>query len=117
MSKTLLLDISAWDLVIDINGNIAVASEPYSLAQDAASAIRLFQGELWYDTTQGVPYFSEILGHAPNISLMKQLFSEAALAVPGVATAKVFINSVTGRRVTGQVQITSTSGQTSAAGF
>jgi hypothetical protein len=31
--RTLLLDTVAWDLVLDVNGNIAVADEPYALAQ------------------------------------------------------------------------------------
>jgi len=68
--NTLLLDQTAWDLVIDSNGNIAMASPPYSLAQDVASAIKLFQGELWYDTSKGIPYFNEILGHMPPLSLL-----------------------------------------------
>lgn len=115
--KTLLLDTQAWDLVIDLDGNIALASDPYSLAQDAASAIRLFQGELWFDTTQGVPYFSDILGQAPNIALMKSLFAKAALTVPGVTAARVFISGINGRRVTGQVQITDVTGGIQAANF
>ena len=44
--KTLLLTTDAWDLTVDVSGNIAVADEPLALAQDAASAIRLFAGEL-----------------------------------------------------------------------
>ena len=55
--STLLLDRTYWDLCVDSSGNLAVASEPYSLAQDAASAIKLFQGEYIYDTTIGIPYF------------------------------------------------------------
>jgi hypothetical protein len=115
--RTLLLDTATWDLVLDVNGNIAVASEPYSLAQDAASAIKTFLGEVWYDTTQGVPYFEQILGKPPNVELMKAKFAQAAMTVPGVASAIVFISSIKGRTVTGQVQITSTSGKRAAANF
>lgn len=117
MSATLLLDTVAWDLVLDTNGNIALASEPYSIAQDAASAIRLFQGELWYDTTQGVPYFSEILGKLPPIPLMKALFVAAAKTAPGVVSAVCFLTSITDRKVTGQIQIADENGQTAAASF
>jgi len=116
MSSTLLLDTVAWDLVVDSNGNIAVASDPYSLAQDAASAIRTFLGEVYYDTTIGVPY-SEILGEFPPIALLKQQLVDAALTVPGVLSAQVFISAIEGRTVSGQVQITSSNGQTSAATF
>jgi hypothetical protein len=63
-----LLDRSTWDLVLDASGNIAVASAPYALAQDAASAIRLLAGELWYDTAQWVPYSSKSSGQAPPIA-------------------------------------------------
>lgn len=114
--KTLLLDSVSWDLVVDAAGNIAVASDPYSLAQDAASAIRLFLGELWYDDTQGVNY-SLILGKLPPVTLLKQQFVEAALTVPGVVSAQCFISGVEGRRLTGQVQVSDAAGNTSAASF
>lgn len=115
--KTLLLDTVSWDLVLDVYGNIAVASNPYALAQDAASAIRLFQGELWFDTAPGVPYFTDILGKSPPLSLMRARFEAAAKTVPEVAAATCVIASVAGRRVTGQVQITASDGRTSSAGF
>lgn len=105
--KTLLLDVGEWDLVLDVFGNIAVATNPYSLAQDASSAARLFQGELWYDTTKGVPYWSSILGVSPPpISLMKAKYIEAAKTVPDVVDARCFISSVADRRVGGQIQVT-----------
>ena len=76
MGSTLLLDRGLWDLVLDAYGNVAVAAEPYSLAQDAASAIRTFNGEVYYNTTLGVQYFGPILGQRPPLSLMKADFVE-----------------------------------------
>lgn len=115
--KTLLLDTDLWDLVLDASGNIAVADVPYALAQDAASAIRLFRGELWYDTEPGVPYFDQILGQFPPIALMKAEFEAAAMTVPGVVAARCYITSTDGRLVTGQVQVTDRDGAITAAGF
>lgn len=115
--KTVLLDVSKWDLVLDVSGNLAVASDPYSKAQDAASAIKTFQSEVWFNTTLGVPYFQSILGYRPNVSLMKAKFTDAAKTVPGVVSATVFITSIEGRRVTGQVQVSDAAGNVSAAGF
>ena len=60
--NTLLLDRTVWDLVLDAGGNIARASNPYAVAQDVASAIKLFRGELFYDTAKGIPYWTEVLG-------------------------------------------------------
>lgn len=115
--NTLLLDTVRWDLVLDAANNIAVASAPYALAQDAASAIRTFRGEAWYDTTLGVPYFQQILGQFPPIQLMKAAFDAAALTVPGVVEATSYITSLEDREVRGQVQITDVAGTISAAGF
>lgn len=115
--KTLLLNPVTWDLVKDSAGNIAVAENPYALAQDAASAIKLFLAELWFDTTQGVPYFQQIFGSPPNVTLIKAKFVAAALTVPGVTSATVFITSIVGRNVTGQVQVTDANGNTTAADF
>jgi hypothetical protein len=114
MATTMLLDRTLWDLTLDSSGNIAIASEPYSIAQDVASAIRLVQGELWYDTTQGIPYFGQILGELPPIAFMKAQFVAAALTVPDVVSAVCFITGFSNRTITGQVQIVDTSGTTQA---
>lgn len=115
--NTLFLDPTSWDLALDVNGDIALAQEPYSLAQDAASAIRLFVGEAWYDTTQGVPY-GTILGKAPSASYIKAQLEKAALTVPDVASATCFLTSLQGRSLGGQVQVTSkTTGLVSVAVF
>jgi len=108
--STLLLDRTLWDLTLDSKGNIAVADDPYAIAQDVASACKLFQGELYYDTTKGVPYFQEILGHRPPLSVFKAALVKAALTVPGVQSAVVFVSSLTNREIQGQIQVTTTTG-------
>lgn len=108
--KTLLLDQDTWDVLLDAEGNFALAGEPYAVAQDVASAVKLFQGELWYDTSKGIPYFSQVLGFLPPPSLLYTYFKNAALSVPTVATAIVALNPLEDRTVKGQIQFTDTSG-------
>jgi len=118
VASTLLLDTDEWDLVLDAAGNIAVAAEPYSLAQDAASAIKTYQGECYWDTTLGVPWLSQVFGKSPSLSMLKELFTTAALTVPDVGSAQCFIVAAGSRSISGQVQVTSRStGQVSAANF
>lgn len=113
MAATLLLDIVAWDLVLDASRNIAVAAEPYSLAQDSASAIKTFEDECYFDTTVGIPYtFGPI---APGT--LKQQYIAAALTVPDVVNAQVFFNGITQRALSGQVQVYNASGQSAVAAF
>lgn len=117
MSTTLYLSPDTWDLALDSSGNIAVAANPYELAQDSASAIRTFLGECWYDTTVGVPYWSQILGKWPPIELVKARIAQAAMTVPGIVAAKVYIASMNNRTVTGQVHVTDSAGTVTASNF
>ena len=114
---TLLLELNDWDLCLDASRNIALASAPYSLAQDVASAIKTFLGEVYYDTTLGVPYFGKILGQTPSIAVFQEYMIQATLTVPGVISATCVISSFKGRTVTGQVQFTDSNGTTSTVGF
>lgn len=117
MARSLLLDRGTWDLCLTASGDIAVASPGYSLAQDAACAIRLFRAEAYYDTTKGVPYWGGILGRFPPLALVKRHFEAAALTVPGVVRAACYVTGVTDRVLHGQVQVWDAAGNASAAGF
>jgi hypothetical protein len=121
MMKTLALDPQNWDLTVTAGGDIATFDDgpptPLGLAQDAASAIKLFQAELWFDTTQGIPYFDRLLGQKPSIPLMKAYFVNAALTVPGVVKAVCYISAISNRVVNGQVQVFDSSGNTATAAF
>lgn len=115
--KTLLLDQVLWDLVLDVNGNIAVAEDPYAMAQDAASACRTFLAEQWYNTTLGIDYFN-LLGTAPNLPLLRtKLINQVKLTVPGVKAAQVFFTQFVDRRIGGQVQVADADGKITAAAF
>ena len=118
MTQSLLLS-DLWDLEIDVNGNIALASSDLSLAQDAACAIQTYQGECYFDTTLGVPYLQQVFGFPIPLALLKQLLVDAALSAnSGIASAQVFITSLTNRAISGQVQVVSAAtGEISVATF
>lgn len=111
MATTLLLDRDAWDLVLTTTGDLAIASEPYSQAQDIASECRLVTGEAWYDTTRGIAYFTETLGQFQPVQLLKQHLVDAAALVPDVSSVRVFLDAIANRVVTGQIQFTTDQGQ------
>lgn len=117
MASTLLLDPPTWDLLLDASGNWALATDPYSQAQDAASAIRTFRGEVYYDQLAGMPYWENILGQAPPLSIVRAEVIAQALTVPGVAAAKCAITRFKDRHLQGQVQIVNSAGQAQVLGF
>jgi hypothetical protein len=105
MAATLLLDRPSWDLCLTAALDMAVATEPYAQVQDVASECRVFEGECYYDTTRGIPYPKTILGQDRPVATLKQSLADAALLVPGVTTATVYLNDIQDRTITGQVQI------------
>lgn len=116
MPDTLLLDVATWDYVTDAAGNWAVATEPYALAQDVSSAVRLFLGELWYDASQGIPYFSQILGKSPPLAVFQEYMVRAALTVPNVVSAVCIVESYdfATRHIDGQLQFVDVNGNNGA---
>lgn len=117
VQNTLLLDQDAWDLVLDINGNIALAEVPYSIAQDVASATRTFLGECWYDNDLGVPYWQQILGELPPLQYVSQQYVTQALTIPNVVSAQVQFNSFEDRVLSGQILVVDTDGTTNTVSF
>lgn len=83
-----LLEQSTWDLIATAAGDIAICTDPYATAQEVACECKLFRGEGYYLPLLGIPYNQEILGQAPNMSLLQSLMQTAAFNVPNVATAQ-----------------------------
>lgn len=111
MASTLLLDLDGWDLCLDASANWAMATDPYSQTQDAASAVRMFEGEAYYDTSLGVPYFTDVLGRNQPTQIMRARAQLAAMTVPGVIDATAILIAGPTREMTGQIQITTESGE------
>jgi hypothetical protein len=116
-SETVTSPGSAWDLGLDGNGNIASVSGPSQIAQDVASAIQLFLGELYYDVTLGLPYLTEVMGQPYAPSVITPLLESAALSVPGVVKAKATITTFLNRQVSGYINILDSTGQALGVNF
>ncbi|WP_126687931.1 hypothetical protein [Escherichia coli] len=114
--RTMQLDTSTWDLTLDGNGNLAIAEESYSVAQDVASACLVFSGECYYDNTLGIPWEAEVLGRRPSPGFIAQKMQAEALKLPVVedALASVFFdkNTLTTR---GTIRVTDINGNIAQA--
>ncbi|WP_291365376.1 hypothetical protein [Acetobacter sp. UBA5411] len=113
--NTLLLDRTTWDLLLDASGNIAVASGAYAIGQDISSAVRVFSGEAYYDTTRGLPYKAQILGRTNSTAVFQAQAEAAALTVPDCASAQCLVAGLTkARKLTGAILFTTDDGETSS---
>jgi len=103
--KTLQLGPS-WDLAVDGFGNVALAGDDASIAQDVAAAIQTFAGECWYDTALGLPYLESIFGQRPTTAFLKHKIEQAALTIQGVTGVTIAKLALDGRNLTGVVYAT-----------
>lgn len=109
--NTIQLSTFTWDLQVDSTGSIALATDSNAIAQDVASAVQTHLGEMYYDTAQGVPYLSSVLGQAYSPALLQALMVKAALTVPGVVSAKATVTGFQHRKVSGRVEVIDSNGQ------
>lgn len=113
MFDTMFLNPGTWDLDIDANGNIAMAGAPYAVAQDAASACRLWKGEAVYNTERGIPYQQSVLGKRPPPQLLIGWYAAECETVPNVSKCVPVLQfGRTSRSLGGQLQLTLTDGTT-----
>ena len=118
MFDTLFVDPTGWDLALDVQSNIALANAPYAVAQDAASACRLWLGEERYNTAAGIPYQQSLLGNLPPPALVKSWYQNAALTVPDVSNANAVLQFTRNNRtLSGQLQLNLSNGSQTNVNF
>jgi hypothetical protein len=72
------------DLTI-AKGDLAIcATDTEAIAQTIAVRLKTLEGEWFLDTTIGIPYLSEILGHKRSDRLLRTCVTQEILAVAGV---------------------------------
>lgn len=112
MSKTFFLNPDTWDLTIDNNGNIATVIDAYAIAQNVANAVRLFTKDAYFNQADGIAHFTVELGQLPSESLVQEKINNEALTIPGVANAITTLTKFENRQLEGNIEITTTSGDT-----
>lgn len=105
MTTSIFLLPTTWDLCIDSKGNIATATDDYEIAQNVASACRLWLGESMFDRKRGIPYKFKVLGYRPDGSLLNSWFKTEAETVNGV-TAATPVLDIQNRELVGYIEIT-----------
>lgn len=96
MANDTLALTTDWDLDLDDQGNIRTVGDAtisdvqtgpgMRLAQDVATRLRAWRGEVWFDVTQGIDY-PRYLGLAPSVIQLRADYQSEALLVPLCATA------------------------------
>jgi len=103
--KTLALQ-NDWDLYVDDFGNIALKEGNERLAQDVASSVRVFKGEIGFDTGRGVEYNKP----DQNRETLNHQMNEQAKLVEGVESSVVIFEELDNRILKPVIYVTNTDG-------
>lgn len=106
-----------WDLSADASGSIALCNEDYAIAQRVANEIKLFEGEGWYDRTQGTPHFARVLGKNTSTALIKNILIGRAENVDRVIKVDIDLFIDDKRVLHGDIFIQTDDGDISHASF
>lgn len=120
---SIALDPATWDFTVDAYGDWATVGDAtpgletgpeYRMAQDVATRLMAWRGEVYYDTTQGMPY-DTLLGSA-NVALLQALATQEALKVTPVVACDASLTFTRGksRTVTGTIYVSDAQGSTGA---
>lgn len=104
--KTLALGTD-WDVYTDDLGNIATIEGDNRLAQDVASSVRVFFGELPFNVTRGVEYNKP----DQNRETLNHQMNDNAKLVEGVSESIVIFEELKDRTLKPVVYVTNTDGE------
>ena len=103
------LDNTTWDIGVDPDTkSIALKDSNYQIAQDVASSVRVWKGELPFDVERGIEYGKpENLRGVLNFEMRNQ-----AKKINGVNEASVVFNKLEDRILDVTIYVTTIEGQT-----
>lgn len=73
------LDETAWDLGLDVDGNIETVTDGDCVKQNIRERLQTFLGEWFLDNTVGVPWFQEIFVKPANIGLTESILKKTII--------------------------------------
>lgn len=125
MANDTLALTADWDLDLDDQGSLRTFGDAtpsnsaagadqtgpgMRLAQDVATRLRAWRGEVWFDVNQGIDYV-RYLGEAPAVVQLSADYQSEALQVPECNTALADLTLATvGRTLTGTLYLTDLTG-------
>lgn len=83
--------------ILITNNELTLITGVDEVAQVLRQKLRVFQGEWFLDTREGIPYFQEILKKNPNPVTVDSLFKKEILNSPGIIELQSFTLDIVGR--------------------
>ena len=114
---TLMLDDN-WDLTLNSDGKIKMATGAYAIAQNGCNATRLFTKDAYFDQQKGIPHFDIELGHGiAAVPIIESRIKQALLNVEGISDALAVLEVEKDRVLGGNAYITLAGGENAKISF
>lgn len=77
------LNPDSWDIEFTNTGDIEIISGPREATQNSKFRLQIIQGEMFDDTRQGMPWLTDMVNPAIDISAKKRIMERVILSTPG----------------------------------
>ena len=85
------------DMTFGMSSGNFYKNQPEAVGQAVLTALKLFQGEWFIDTSAGVPYNTKILGFG-NVPFYDLIIQETIFSVPGVKSISNYSSFIDANR-------------------
>lgn len=77
------LNPDSWDIEFTNTGDIEIIEGPQETNQNSKFRLQIIQGEMFDDTRQGMPWLTDMVNPAIDISAKKRIMERVILSTPG----------------------------------
>lgn len=77
------LNPDSWDIEFTNTGDIEIIEGPRETNQNSKFRLQIIQGEMFDDTRQGMPWLTDMVNPAIDISAKKRIMERVILSTPG----------------------------------
>ncbi|MGL4754671.1 MAG: hypothetical protein ACRCXB_20025 [Aeromonadaceae bacterium] len=77
------LNPDSWDIEFTSSGDIEIIEGPRETNQNSKFRLQIIQGEMFDDTRQGMPWLTDMVNPAIDISAKKRIMERVILSTPG----------------------------------
>ncbi len=77
------LNPDSWDIEFTNTGDIYIIEGPRETNQNSKFRLQIIQGEMFDDTRQGMPWLTDMVNPAIDISAKKRILERVILSTPG----------------------------------
>lgn len=82
--------IPAGDLAIGPDGDLVMLTGLEEARQNLSTRFKMFLSEWFLDQREGVPYFRDVFVKNPDLRVIRSVFRQVALSVPGIVALPQF---------------------------